>query len=134
MKINSFYPVLMTDEVKKCADFFIKYFDFKLTFQMDWYISLIDENNIELAFIDYKHESIPSGYRLPNSGLFLNFEVDNVDDVYNRLKQDLGTKIIYDIKSEDFGQRHFILSAAGNILVDVIQVISPSKEYEDNYE
>ena len=50
MKTNSFYPVLMTDEVKKCADFFIKYFDFKLTFQMDWYISLIDENNIELAF------------------------------------------------------------------------------------
>ena len=43
-------------------------------------------------------------------------------------------KIIYDIKSEDFGQRHFILSAPGNILVDVIQVISPSKEYEDNYE
>ena len=55
---------------------------------MDWYISLIDENNIELAFIDYKHESIPNEYRLPNSGLLLNFEVDNVDDVYNRLKQD----------------------------------------------
>jgi len=134
MKINSFYPVLMTDEVKKCTDFFIKYFDFKLTFQMDWYISLIDENNNELAFIDYKHESIPNAYKLPNSGLLLNFEVGNVDDVYNRLKQDLGTKIIYDIKSEDFGQRHFILSAPGNILVDVIQVISPSKEYEDNYE
>ncbi len=33
MKINSFYPVLMVNEVKECADFFMKYFDFKTSFE-----------------------------------------------------------------------------------------------------
>lgn len=42
MKINSFYPVLMTNKVRECADFFIKYFNFNTTFEANWYISLID--------------------------------------------------------------------------------------------
>lgn len=134
MKINSFYPVVMTNELKASADFFIKYFDFKITFEADWYISLIDKNNNELAFLDYSHETIPTGFRTLQSGLLLNIEIDNVDEVYNLFRKDLGSKIRLDIKSEDFGQRHFIFEAPGKLLIDVIQVIEASEEYKENYE
>lgn len=134
MKINSFYPVLMTNKVRECADFFIKYFNFNTTFEANWYISLIDENKNELAFLDYEHETIPKDFRLPFSGLLLNVEVNNVDEVYNILRKDLKDSIILNIKSEAFGQRHFIIEGPSKILVDVIQVIPPSEEYKENYE
>lgn len=134
MKINSFYPVIMTGEVQRCADFFKKYFEFKTTFEADWYISLIDENNNELAFLDHKHETVPTGFDRKLTGLLLNVEVDDVDKVYQCLKQELAEHMILDIRSEAFGQRHFIIEAPGKILVDVIQVIPPSEEFMKNYE
>lgn len=134
MKVNSFYPVLMTQDVKECADFFIKHFDFDTTFEADWYISLTDENGNELALLDYKHETIPTGFGLPLAGLLLNMEVDDVDQVYDKLKKELADKVVLDLKSEEFGQRHFIIEGPSNVLVDVIQVIAPSEEYIGNYE
>lgn len=134
MKINSFYPVVMTKEVTECADFFIKYFGFRTTFAAEWYMSLIDENNNELALLDYGHETVPTGFGVPLAGLLLNVEVGDVDAAYETLKKDLADKLILDIKSEAFGQRHFIIEGPSGILVDVIQVIPPSEEYRANYE
>ncbi len=134
MKINSFYPVLMVNEVKECADFFMKHFDFKMSFESDWYISLIDDNNNEIAILDYNHETIPEDYKFTTGGLLLNIEVDNVDETYDLIKDDLIDKIVLDIKSEDFGQRHFIIEGPNKILVDVIQEIPPSEEFMVNYE
>lgn len=134
MKINSFYPVLMTQDIKECADFFIQYFGFRTTFETDWYISLTDENHHELAVLDCRHETIPANFNSPLSGLLLNIEVDNADEAYDLLKKDLKDKILLHIKSEAFGQRHFIIEGPSRILVDVIQVIPPSEEYRGNYE
>lgn len=134
MKCNSFYPVVMTGEVKKCADFFRKYLDFGTTFEADWYISLKDENENELAFLDYRHETVAERFRSSVSGLLLNVEVDDADAVYERWKEELADRIVLAIRSEDFGQRHFIVEAPSGILVDVIQVIPPSEEYRANYE
>ncbi len=134
MKINSFYPVLMVNEVKECADFFMKHFDFKTSFESNWYISLIDDNNNEIAILDYNHETVPEDYKFTTGGLLLNIEVDNVDETYDLIKDDLIDKIVLDIKSEDFGQRHFIIEGPNKILVDVIQEIPPSEEFMVNYE
>ncbi len=134
MKINSFYPVLMVNEVKECADFFIKYFDFKTSFESNWYISLIDENNNEIAILDYSHETVPKDFRSTTVGVLLNIEVDNVDEIYSLLRDDLIDKIVLDIKSEDFGQRHFIIEGPKKILIDVIQEIPPLEGFVENYE
>ena len=60
-------------------------------------------------------------------GIILNFEVDDVDKVYNSIKDKVN--IVYDIKDEDFGQKHFIVEGPNEILIDVIQSIPPSEEY-----
>ena len=61
-------------------------------------------------------------------GIILNFEVDDVDKVYNSIKDKVN--IVYDIKD---GQKHFIVEGPNEILIDVIQSIPPSEEFLKNY-
>lgn len=132
--ITSLYPVLMSEDVHQAAQFFIDYFQFQETFRSDWYISLKNiESGFELAFIDSKHWTVPQAYQSKASGLIINIEVDNVDFLYEELRQQGEMEFLLPIKSEDFGQRHFIVEAPGSVLVDVIQVIPPSAEFAANY-
>ncbi|WP_338977455.1 glyoxalase [Fusobacterium polymorphum] len=129
--LKSFYPVLMLDKIREQADFFINFFNFEESFVCDWYISLKNDNGFELALIDSQHETIPNNYRYMTKGIILNFEVGDVDKIYNSIKDKVN--IVYDIKDEDFGQRHFIVEGPNEILIDVIQPIPPSEEFLKNY-
>ena len=50
--LNSFYPVILSNNIEITGNFIKKYFNFKETFVSDWYISLKHENNFEIAIID----------------------------------------------------------------------------------
>ena len=134
MKVNSFYPVIMTKNVEECSEFFINNLEFETTFSSEWYISLIDKYDNEVAFLESSHTTIPEGFRNQVRGLLLNFEVDNVDKIYKKLKESLEDRIVLDIRDEEFGQRHFIVEGPEKILIDIIQVIEPTDEFKDNYE
>lgn len=134
MKVNSFYPVIMTKNVEECSEFFINNLEFETTFSSEWYISLIDKDDNEVAFLESSHTTIPEGFRNQVRGLLLNFEVDNVDKIYKKLKESLEDCIVLDIRDEEFGQRHFIVEGPDKILIDIIQVIEPTDEFKDNYE
>jgi catechol 2,3-dioxygenase-like lactoylglutathione lyase family enzyme len=135
MNINSFYPVLLTNDVTGSKDFYTKHFPFEITFDGGWYVSLKarQEFPFELALLEPNHSSIPANFRRAlNGGLILNFEVENADKEYARL-QAAGLSIHLEIRSEDFGQRHFITSDPNGVLIDVIQVIPPSEEFAKQY-
>ena len=92
---------------------------------MDWYVSLrsAGERSFELALLDYQHETIPEGFRRAFSGgLLINIEVADVDSVYSNFC-DAGLPIHLELRSEDFGQRHFITSDPNGVLIDVIKVL-----------
>lgn len=137
MRINSFYPVVMTQNVAESAEFYKKYFGFEVVYESDWYVSLRIEGShqgaYELALLDAGHSTIPSRYRKRAEGVILNMEVDNVDTEYKRLVLEAKLTLEQDIRDEDFGQRHFILSDPGGVLIDVIAVIPPSEEESSNY-
>lgn len=129
---KSFYPVIMSKNIQKEADFFKKLFNFQETFVSDWYISLNDDG-FELALIDMEHDTIPKDFRKECEGIILNIEVDNVDDIYSEIIKKEDISILLDIKNEDYGQRHFIIESPNRIMVDVIQMIPPSNEYIESY-
>ena len=54
---------------------------------------------------------------------------DDADAEYERLTALPGMRVALEIRSEDFGQRHFIVVAPGEVLVDVIQPIPFTGEY-----
>lgn len=134
MKIESAYPVICTDKISESRDFYTRNFNFKITFEEDWYVSLRTKESpeYELALLNYQHPSLPEEYRQPTKGLLLNLEVADVDQEYDRLKK-RGLPMVLDLKSEEWGQRHFITKDPNGLLVDVIQNIPPSDAFSQQY-
>ena len=128
--LSSFYPVVMTENVEAASDFYANHFDFEVVFTSDWYVSL-KRDQWELALLRYDHATIPEGFRQPVQGLLLNFEVDDVDAEYHRLMAEAGLPERLSIRSEDFGQRHFIIEAPDGVLIDVITPIPMTGEFAE---
>lgn len=136
MKVSSFYPVVLTEQVATTAAFYTAHFGFEKVFEADWYVSLkLSGNGIpfELAILDAAHSTIPETYRTKANGLILNFEVDDADAEYERLIRGAKLPLALDIRSEDFGQRHFMTSDPNGVLIDVIAVIPPTADFSGQY-
>ncbi|HEY8467507.1 MAG TPA: VOC family protein [Solirubrobacterales bacterium] len=132
--LSSFYPVICTDEVAATRDFYMRYFGFEVVFDAGWYVSLRQPGGAyELGIVDAQHPTVPEGFRAAASGLILNFEVEDVDAEYRRLVVDGGLEPQLELRSEDFGQRHFMVVDPAGVLVDVITEIEPSPEYAQHY-
>jgi uncharacterized glyoxalase superfamily protein PhnB len=133
VKISSFYPVIQTEDVAASSIFYVQHFGFGVTFESDWYVSLNHPSGFELAILHATHPTIPDHFRHTVRGLILNFEVEDVDAEYKRLIEHAGLPVQRNLKSEDFGQRHFITSDPNGVLIDVITNIPPSPEFTAHY-
>ncbi|WP_280235763.1 VOC family protein [Nocardia cyriacigeorgica] len=135
MNLSSFYPVICTAELGAARDFYARWFGFEITFEADWYISLKRPGTpaYELALLDPTHPTVPQAYRHQVRGLLLNFEVADVDAEWERLVVGGGLRAELDIRTEEFGQRHFIVADPSGVLIDVITEVPPSAEYADAF-
>ena len=134
MRCTQYYPVIMTGDVAATSRFYQDHFRFRAAFEADWYVHLqsTEDEKVNLAILKGDHETIPEVGRGRVSGLLLNFEVEDVDVVYDQAKAD-GLPILLDIRDEAFGQRHFITSDPNGVLIDVIKPIPPSAEFLAQY-
>lgn len=129
MTLTGAYPVLMSADVAAASRFYCDRLGFEPTFTTDWYVSL-RRGAWELAVLDPHHESIPAAYRgRAATGVLVNLEVDDVDAEHRRLVIDGGLEPVLALRSEPFGQRHFILPGPDQVLIDVIQPIKPDPEW-----
>ncbi|MFI6737678.1 VOC family protein [Nonomuraea sp. NPDC050451] len=135
MELTSFYPVICTTRLQESRDFYTGLLGFETTFKADWYVSLRRPGTppYELALLDHTHPTLPEAYRTPVRGLLLNFEVEDVDAEWERLVVGAGLTAELALRSEDFGQRHFIVADPNGVLIDVITPIAPSAEYAEQY-
>ncbi|MFE7505821.1 VOC family protein [Promicromonospora sp. NPDC057488] len=134
--LGSFYPVIATRDVAAARDFWTRHLGFEVTFEADWYVSLHrpDAPHYELALLDHTHPTLPEGHRAPiQGGLLLNFEVDDVDAEYRRLVGEAGLPELLGLRTEVFGQRHFIVGGPDGVLIDVITVVPADAEYAGQY-
>lgn len=129
------YPVIGTKKIADTVAFYVQHFGFSITFEADWYVSMRHGTaaQYELAVLDYTHPSVPEAGQQAIAGLLLNFEVDNVDAEYERLINGARLPVLRDIRSEAWGQRHFITADPNGVLIDVITNIPPSAEYAMQY-
>ncbi|UHA73533.1 VOC family protein [Paenibacillus sp. 481] len=138
MRTNSFYPVILTEQVDISAAFYTRHFGFEVVFEADWYVSLRLANGhsnvpYELALLDATHSTIPAAYQRTVQGLILNFEVDDVDAEYDRLIKGEQLPLELDIRDEAFGQRHFITRDPNGVLIDIITIIPPAEAESNQY-
>ena len=136
MKLSSFYSVLLTDKVETLSAFYQNHFQMQVTFESDWYVSLRKEGkegSFQLALLKSDHPTIPEGFCNRSKGIILNIEVEKVDKIYDQLINSSKLPIHLDIRSEDWGQRHFITSDPDDNLIDIIEIIEPSEEFLAQY-
>ena len=135
MRLTSLYPVICTARLKESRDFYTRLLGFSTTFEADWYISLRHPGEVgyELALLDHTHPTLPEDYRTPAQGLLLNFEVEDVGAEWHRLVTREKLRPLLDLRTEDFGQRHFIVPDPNGVLIDIITPIAPTAEYAEQY-
>jgi catechol 2,3-dioxygenase-like lactoylglutathione lyase family enzyme len=134
MKCTQYYPVIQTKDVAGTQAFFSENFGFGISFEADWYCHLQskEDPNVNLAILKDDHETIPAAGRGQTQGLILNFEVEDVDAEFNRLKA-AGLPMLKTLTDEMFGQRHFITQDPNGVLIDVIKPIPPAAEFVEQY-
>jgi len=132
---TAYYPVLMVRNVEASARFYEGFFGLKRMFSADWYVHLQSpqQRSVNLAFVDYRHTTIPDGCRHPATGVLINFEVKDPDQLYAQA-QAMGLEITLALKDEPFGQRHFIIRDPDGVLVDIIKPIPPAPEFAAAYD
>lgn len=134
MKTTSYYPVIQVTDVQESAKFYIDNLRFRAVFDSDWYVHLqsIDDADVNLAILQFDHETIPKPMRQETKGLILNFEVEDPDAWFGRA-QKAKLPILKPLQDEVFGQRHFITHDNSGILIDIIKPIQPSDKHAANY-
>ena len=134
MKITGYYPVLLVADVGTTAAFYVAHFGFKPLFSSDWYVHLQHAGHpeVNLAFVDMNHETVPAGSRQAAAGMLINFEVADPDALYEQLTG-AGIPVLRTLRDEDFGQRHFIVADPNGVMIDVIKPIPPSAEFAAQY-
>jgi catechol 2,3-dioxygenase-like lactoylglutathione lyase family enzyme len=135
MRVTSYYPVLLSNDVKTASEFYQAHLGFRPLYDSDWYVHLqsADQPEVNLALVAKDHPTIPEVARGRTGGSILNFEVKDVDAEYDRLKA-ANLPVVLTLRDEDFGQRHFILAGPDGVLIDVIRPIPPSAEFAALYE
>jgi len=124
---KAFFPVLITDQVAECKEFFVSLFGFQSVFDSDWYLHLVHANGAQLGFLVPGHPSQPSFLQsaFAGSGLVFAFEVESVDEAFDAL-QNSSADIVFQPKTEEWGQRHFMIAGPGGVTIDVVQNVDPS--------
>jgi catechol 2,3-dioxygenase-like lactoylglutathione lyase family enzyme len=134
MKITSFYPVLMVEDVAATAAFYVRHLSFRPMFETDWYAHLQahDDPSVNLAILNGDHATIPEAAHGLATGVLLNFEVEDVDAFHAQAIAE-GLNIRLPLRDEEFGQRHFILQDPNGVLIDIIKPIPPSAAFAAQY-
>jgi len=130
MKCTQFYPVIQTNDVAETARFYRDNFRFTAMFDSDWYVHLqsSEDASVNLAILQADHPTVPEASRGQVGGLILNFEVDDVDQEFERATN-AKLPVVVALRDEEFGQRHFITKDPNGVLIDVVKPIPPSAEF-----
>jgi uncharacterized glyoxalase superfamily protein PhnB len=134
-KLTSYYPVISTFDGQKLVSFFHENLGFEVVFESEWYwhLTMADQPSVNIAFVQADHDSVPEPYRQPIQGLILNIEMKDIDAYYDQTSNN-HWDIALDLRSEAWGQRHFIVSTpVQGLLIDFIEIIQPATEFADNY-
>jgi catechol 2,3-dioxygenase-like lactoylglutathione lyase family enzyme len=131
---NSSFPVFIVDNLKKAEKYYTRHFGFNLAFENEWYLHLVSESGIQIGFMLPKQATQPgifqSGYS--GQGVIFSLEVDSADDAYSyATSQHL--EVVLDLRSEEWGQRHFCLKDPNGIYLDIVQSVEPTEEYLTGY-
>jgi len=132
---DSSFPVFIVKNLDSAKSFYTNNFGFNVAFQNEWYLHLVSKSGIQVAFMLPDQPTQPEIFKKQynGSGLIFSLEVDNADLAYAYAK-DNSLTIVLNLRSEEWGQRHFALQDPNGIYVDIVQATEPTEAYKSDYE
>lgn len=135
MRLQDFYPIVVTPELAACREFYRTWFGFEVVFEANWFMLLSDEvdGKASIAFMHPAHPSAPPGPEPFNGlGMCLEFQVENAQAEYERFVRG-GAEVTLTLRDEPFGQRRFGLSDPAGVWIDVVEQIAPEPGWWEPY-
>jgi catechol 2,3-dioxygenase-like lactoylglutathione lyase family enzyme len=107
MELVASYPIVITDRLRECRDFYRGWFGFEVVFEADWIVVLSGAAGAPptLAFMRSEHPSsppTPAPYR--GEGMFLTLQVEDARNEYERVVA-AGLRCELELTDEPWGQR-----------------------------
>jgi len=120
--------VFIVNNLEAAKGFYTRHFGFVVALENDWYLHLITEIGIQVGFMLPNQPIQPEQFRtaFSGSGIIFSLEVGNVETAYADA-QVQKMDIVLALRSEDWGQRHFIVRDPNGILVDIFQTSNAPK-------
>ncbi len=128
--MRNIFPTICADDVAAVRDFYRDLLGLEPIFDAGWYVQLagVDDPTRQIGIVERTHATVPADFREHPSGVLISIELDDVDEVYTRAVT-MGVRVALELRSEDFGQRHFMTVDPAGTLIDVITEIEPTEEY-----
>ncbi|HET9229344.1 MAG TPA: VOC family protein [Thermoanaerobaculia bacterium] len=132
MELQSLYPIVVTDKLAECRDFYVRWLGFEVLFEASWFVYL-GSGSYGVAFMSPDHPSQPPGPEaFSGKGMFLTLQVTDARAEFERLEK-AGVPIGYPLHDEPWGQRRFGLFDPAGMWVDVVQQTEPAAGFWDKY-
>ena len=135
MKLVDAYPVVVTDRLQQCRDFYRAWFGFEVAFEASWFVLLTNsaERPQSVAFMTPDHPSSPpSPPAYDGAGTFLTLQVGDARAEYERVVS-AGLVCALPLTDEPWGQRRFGVIDPAGMWVDVVEQIDPQPGWWDPY-
>lgn len=131
---QSSFPVFTVENLDAAKSFYTENFGFDVVFSGDWYIHMVSKSGVQLGFLLPNQPSQPSIFQKPytGDGVIFSLEVEDADAAFAAAKS-RALNIALELRSEDWGQRHFCVQDPNGIYVDIVQSFEPTEEYQSDY-
>ena len=131
---SSSFPVFIVSGLKAAKVFYTTHFDFAVAFENEWYLHLASSSGIQVGFMLPGQPTQPAIFHpdYDGRGVIFSLEVEDVDAAYAEAREKK-IKIALELRSEDWGQRHFCLEDPNGLHLDIVQAIEPTEEYREGY-
>ena len=131
---NSSFTVFIVTDLNKAKAFYTSHFGFGIAFENEWYLHLVSDSGIQVGFMLPDQPTQPAMFHpaYAGRGVIFSLEVDDVDSAYAYARE-ASLNIVLELRSEDWGQRHFCVEDPNGLHLDVVQAIAPTAEYEESY-
>jgi catechol 2,3-dioxygenase-like lactoylglutathione lyase family enzyme len=135
MQLQDFYPIVVTQQLIGCRDFYRRWFGLEVVFEASWVVLLGAgaDGRASLAFMHPSHPSAPPGPEPFNGkGMCLEFQVVDARTEHERFVRE-GAPVTLSLRDEPFGQRRFGLFDPAGVWIDVVEQIEPGPGWWDKY-
>ena len=131
---KSSFTVFTVKDLDEAKSFYTENFGFDVVFSGDWYIHLVSKSGIQVGFLLPDQPTQPPIFQKPylGDGVIFSLEVKDADTAYAAAKLK-SLNIVLELRSEDWGQRHFCIQDPNGIYLDIVQSFEPTEEYQSDY-